>query len=241
MLEEKNKAPKKVGIIGGMGPLATVDLFEKILEYTDAETDQDHIHIIIDCNSGVPDRTAAIIHSAESPLPMIRSSALRLEAAGADFLIIACNTSHYYLKELHDTVKIPFLNMIEETAKFIKEKGYKAAIILGSEGSMKVGIYKKTLERLGLTAIYPDSVFQQEITNVIYKGIKAGEKEWNVDILNRKIKEYETKYNAVTVLGCTELPVAQKQYKMIGHFIDPSLILALATIKYAGYKVKKEQ
>lgn len=227
---------KTIGIIGGMGPWATLDLFEKILRFTDAKKDQDHIHILIDCNSDIPDRTAAIINSAPSPFPKIRDSALRLESAGADFIIIACNTSHYFINDLRAAVKAPFLSIVEETAKFIMKEGYETAILLGTDGSKKVGIYRKSLEQYNIKAIYPDETMQKEITDLIYLGIKSGKKEWDVTDLNKQIQDMESKYkNAVFVLACTELPIAQKKYGMIGNFIDPSSILAVAAIKHAGY------
>lgn len=231
---------KTIGIIGGMGPWATLDLFEKILKYTDAKRDQDHIHVLIDCNSGIPDRTAAIIHSAPSPFPQIRDSALRLESAGADFIIIACNTSHFFIDDLRATIKTPFLSIVEETAKFIVKKKYETAILLGTDGSRKVGIYKKSLEKYNIKAVYPDESMQKEITELIYKGIKSGKNEWDVTHLNKQIQDMESKYKkAVFVLACTELPIAQKKYRMIGNFVDPSSILAVAAIKHAGYRTIK--
>lgn len=229
---------KTIGIIGGMGPAATVDLFNKIVSNTDAKTDQEHIHVLIDCNSGVPDRTDAILNGGKSPLPMIQESAKRLEKAGADFLIIACNTSHFYLEEIQSAVSIPIISMIEESAKHIKQCGYKTAIILGTEGSRQTGIYKKVYDQYKIKAVYPDEKLQQEVTEIIYKGVKADSRSWNVIKINSLIKSIEDKNNALTVLACTELPIAVEKFGMKGNFVDPSLVLAKAAICYAGYTIK---
>ena len=110
---------KTIGIIGGMGPLATADLFTKIINLTKASKDSDHIHILIDNNPKIPDRTSAILYGTESPLPYLIESANRLVSAGADFLIIPCITSHGFYDELSDNVSIPILNIAEETAKYL--------------------------------------------------------------------------------------------------------------------------
>ena len=88
---------KSIGIIGGMGPAATADLMKKIIDMTDASCDQEHIHMLIDSNTNIPDRTAAILHGGEDPVPEMLASARRLEGAGADFLIMPCNTALFYI------------------------------------------------------------------------------------------------------------------------------------------------
>ncbi|GAH53208.1 unnamed protein product, partial [marine sediment metagenome] len=107
---------KIIGILGGMGPEATVDLFHKIIKFTPAKKDQDHFRIIIDNNPKIPDRTAAILGKGEDPLPALQETARNLEKAGVDFIIIPCNTAHYFLPQIQKSVNIPVLNMIEETA-----------------------------------------------------------------------------------------------------------------------------
>ena len=107
---------KTIGIIGGMGPMATVDLMQKIIQATDAHEDQEHIHILVDNNTDIPDRTAAILGQGPSPLPELLKSAERLTTQGADFLIMGCNTAHYFLPLMLPELKIPVISMIEATA-----------------------------------------------------------------------------------------------------------------------------
>ena len=111
---------KIIGILGGMGPEATADLFYRIIRSTPVKRDQDHPRTIIYSNSKVPDRTAAILGKGPSPLPEMTMAATKLEKTGADFIVIPCNTAHYFIEELRKEIDIPILDMIELTAKTIK-------------------------------------------------------------------------------------------------------------------------
>ena len=107
---------KTIGIVGGMGPLATVDLFRKIVACTDAAGDNDHIRVYIDSNASIPDRTAAILAGGEDPVPAMTDSLRKLEGCGADSIIMPCNTAHYFLPRLVERTELPFVNMIGAAA-----------------------------------------------------------------------------------------------------------------------------
>ena len=107
---------KTVGIIGGMGPAATCDLMEKIIALTKAARDQDHLHVLTDVNTAIPDRTAAILHGGPDPVPEMRKSARRLVSAGAELLLMPCNTAHYFYDDLAASVPVPVLHMPRLTA-----------------------------------------------------------------------------------------------------------------------------
>jgi len=143
---------KIIGILGGMGPEATVDLFYKIIKLTPAEKDQEHLRIIIDNNPKIPDRTAAILGKGEDPLPALQETAQSLEKAGADFIIIPCNTAYYFLSSIQESVKIPILNMIEETAKETRKKipPIKKVGLLASVGVYETKIYHQQFEKFNL-------------------------------------------------------------------------------------------
>ena len=148
---------KTIGIIGGMGPMATVDLMKKVILATDAREDQDHIPILVDNNTNIPDRTAAILGEGEDPLPELLKSADRLTAGGADFLIMGCNTAHYFLPRMMPHLKVPFVNMIEETASFCAREGFKKVGLLASAGTCKSGIYQRALAEAGVEAVQPQA------------------------------------------------------------------------------------
>ena len=230
---------KTIGIIGGMGPMATVDLYEKITAHTLANTDQEHIHVLIDSNAATPDRTEAILRGGPSPLPSLLRSAERLAAAGADFLIIPCNTSHHFIEDIRAASPIPVMSMIEQTAAYIVSHGYRKAILLGTEGCLRVGVYQSVLEPYGVEAIVPDEAMQREVMDVVYRGIKADAPTWDVSRLNEMLAELEGETDAVSVLACTELPLAVCRYGLRGTFVDPTLVLALAAIREAGYPTKE--
>ncbi|GAH56604.1 unnamed protein product, partial [marine sediment metagenome] len=140
---------KIIGILGGMGPEATIDLFYKIIKFTPAEKDQDHFRIIIDNNPKIPDRTAAILGKGEDPLPALQETARNLEKAGVDFIIIPCNTAHYFLPQIQKSVNIPVLNMIEETAKETRKRIFpiQKVGLLASMGIYKTEIYHQHFKK----------------------------------------------------------------------------------------------
>ena len=122
--------PKTIGIMGGMGPAATVDLMSRIISMTDAYSDQEHIPMIVDNDTRIPDRTEAILGRGESPAPEMLASAKRLEAAGADFIVIACHAAHCFVDDIKGKIGIPIIEMPEETAKLLKLNGVNRAACL---------------------------------------------------------------------------------------------------------------
>lgn len=234
-----NTAKKTIGIVGGMGPLATADLFTKIVNMTAADCDSEHVHIIIDNFPQIPDRTAAILNGAESPLPFLVQSAERLKQAGADFLIIPCITSHYFMKDLITQTSIPFLNIIEETAKYIKKQNFKKVILLATNGTRQSGVFDNIFKRYNIELSLPSDSVQTEVMSIIYDGIKAGVNNRDISVLNNEIERLTSEGAEAVILGCTELPLAAKMYGIIGNLIDPTDILARAAIKYAGYSIKE--
>ena len=229
---------KTVGIIGGMGPLATADLFSKIIYKTAATCDGEHIHVIIDNNPKTPDRTSAILKGTESPLPYLVTSANKLASIGADFLIIPCITSHYYMDELRKAVNIPIISIVEETAKKLIEVNTKKVALLATDGTGKSGVFDKVFAKFGIEILYPSADAQSVLMDTIYKGVKAGAEKFDTSFLNEDIRRMESEGAKCVILGCTELPLAAKMYGISGELIDPTDILAEAAIKYAGYICK---
>jgi aspartate racemase len=155
---EKSQDKKTIGIIGGMGPEATADIFTKIINLTPAEQDSDHIHILIDNNPQIPSRVQAILHNGESPIPELIRMAKSLEKSGADFLIIPCNTASYYINDIRKHVSIPVVSIVEETSKYIFKNFNQHNIIglLGTEMTVRLGLYQKELVKNGINLICKD-------------------------------------------------------------------------------------
>lgn len=221
---------KTIGIIGGMGPLATADLFKKIVLNTRANTDQEHIKVLIDNNTEIPDRTSAIIHNEKNPVPQLIKSAVLLWAMGAEILVMPCNTAHYFYSEVQKNVEIPILNMIELTYNALLQKGIKKAGLLATEGTIKSGIYQNTFKDSGIELIVPDGEELTAIMDLIYAGVKAGKRDYDVTSV-KKVMDCMLERGAETlILGCTELPVAMEMYKLDYNTCDPTLELAKGAI-----------
>lgn len=233
-----NGIKKTVGIMGGMGPMATADLIYNIVSQTQAVCDSDHIHLIIDSDGSVPDRTEAILHGGESPLPMLRTMAKKLEYMGADIIAISCNTSHYFYEEICEAVDVPVLNMLNETARFIARSGAKEVLLLATDATVKMGLYEKYLSRYGIKTDYMSDEGQREVMRLIYDCVKAGHFEFDVDRFRKMLREAGAE-EIPTILGCTELPIAFRRFELSGfHTVDPSNILAKAIIRDAGGVLK---
>lgn len=225
---------KIIGIIGGMGPLATADLFEKITLHTRAQRDQDHLRVLIDSNTGIPDRTAALLHGGEDPAPQLVASAVLLEKMGAEVLVMPCNTAHSFYDAITAAVRVPVLHMIRLTAQALRERGVAAAGLLATDGTIQTGIYQETFAGTGIRLLTLEGADQQAIMDLTYRGIKAGDLHHDPAPARRAMEELLGRGAQTLILGCTELPLAAKLYHLDYPFTDPTLELALGAIRFAG-------
>lgn len=230
---------KSIGIIGGMGPLATCDLFQKIIMMTDASCDQEHIRVYIDNNTCIPDRTAAILGQGEDPVAQMVDSAKKLSQMGADVLIMPCNTAHYFHGRVSKEVDVPLLHMIEETAKVVGEKGIKKVGLMATDGTIRSGVYAKAFEKAGIKMIAPSAAGQKAVMEMIYDGVKAGNYDLDLTGFRVVMKELLDAGAETLILGCTELPVAFQMFGFTEPHIDPTAILAAAAIRFVGGKIKE--
>ncbi len=223
---------RTIGILGGMGPMATCDLMKKIIEQTDASCDQEHLRICVDSNTNIPDRTAAILGHGENPVPEMVKSAVYLQSMGADVLIMPCNTAHFFIKEVQKFVNIPILNMTAEAASYLKEKNVKTAAILATDGTIKSELYHKALLNADILPVVPNKEEQKIITSIIYDYVKAGKNH----PYEKELKQMEARFIAsgveALILGCTELPIAFSSFSSSIPTVDPTLILARAAIQF---------
>jgi len=230
---------KCIGIIGGMGPLATADLYYKIVQNTDAVRDSEHPHVIIDSNTAVPDRTAAILSDGASPLPQLTASVKRLREAGADFLIMSCNTAHYFIPILRQSTDIPIVSTLELTARVLAERGIKKAGLLATDGVIRSGIFADALTECGITPVIPDDEGQREVMHMIYDCVKAGITSPDTASLREALEKMTSDGAECFVLGCTELPILFENEEMRRFaVIDPTLELAREAVRLSGCKVK---
>lgn len=228
---------KIVGIIGGMGPSATASLFQKLIDYTDAMVDSEHMRIIIDNNTSIPDRTTSILRGENTPAIHILESGKKLEQYGVDMILIPCNTSHYYYSYIQNALKVPVVNMIKETAKECLEKGYQTVGILSTTGTRNTKIYDDELKKHGISAIYPDDEGQDKVMEIIYDQVKAG-KPGDSSIIKDALRQMEERGAQAYILACTELPIVIKDGDYGYRFIDSLDVLAKRAVVMAGYQLK---
>lgn len=227
---------KTIGIIGGMGSLATVDLFRKIVTLTQASSDNEHIHVYIDSNTDIPDRTKAILHGGLSPVPEMVKSAKKLQSIGADCILISCNTAHYYFDDVAKAVDIPVLNMLNETAKYVKGKGIGTVGLLATDGTCETGIYDKAFKQYGINFVKPSKENQKHVMDVIYKGVKAGKMDFPLDGFYKTLLDLKEAGAQCFALGCTELPLAFEIYHIHENTVDPTEVLTISAIHFVGKK-----
>lgn len=227
---------KNIGIIGGMGPMATADLFKKIIENTNASSDQEHIRVFIDNNTNIPDRTSAILNGAQSPIKELVSSADKLISIGADILVMPCNTAHYFYDDVVNELDsdVEFIHMIKETASHIVSKFGKGqkVYLLATTGTYGSKIYNKIFEDFDIELVLPKEDIQNKVMKMIYD-YKNGKLDIRKDDL-LSIKEDALSIGASKmILGCTELPLIFEKYGCLEDTIDPTHVLALCAIEKA--------
>ena len=226
---------KIIGIIGGMGPDATVDLFKKIIQSTPATFDQEHIRIIIDNNPKIPDRQKAIFENAADPAPAIIATARNLEKAGADLLLIACNSAHHYFDATTESVSIPVLNIMAETAEFCRQQFPFQEVygLLAGSSTAKLGLYAKAFEEGSLKILAPTPEDQKIVLECIY-AVKAGEPASKIKLRLLEIVQNLGNMGAeAIILGCTEIPIVLQNGDHVLPFIDATDVLAKAAVDRA--------
>lgn len=221
-----------LGVIGGMGPLATCNFFEKIIRLTHAEKDQEHLHIIIDNNTEIPDRTDYILGKGEDPRYELIRSAVKLESMGADYIAIPCNTAHYFYDDIVKFTKAKVINMIEETALYLK-RSYSECneyLLLSTQGTYKSEIYKKMFNKYGLNIIEPSDEDKETIMGWIY-GVKSSIFNVTSEDFEILINKYIKENHIPVILGCTELSTLAERIELSRGYVDPLLILANCCVK----------
>lgn len=223
-----------VGIIGGMGPEATVDLMSKIIQATPAQKDQDHIRMLVDNNAKIPPRVEAILQGqGDDPGAVMAEMGQTLERWGADFLAIPCSTAHYFFEDVVRAVNIPVLNIIGETVMVLKKEGIKNVMLLATAATLKSRLYETQLEEAGIRLIVPTDEYQEKVLQVI-RDVKAGRYQEASAMCQELIAHGQERGTEAIVLGCTDLPVVFDRITESPITIyDPTNILARAIVREA--------
>jgi aspartate racemase len=231
-----NLGEKIIGILGGMGPEATADLFMRIIRATPVKRDQDHFRVIIDSNSKIADRTPAILGTGPSPLPMLIETGKNLERVGADFLLLPCNTAHYFHAGVQAELGIPILHMIRLSAEHIK-KNYpevKRVGLQASDGTITSKLYNEIYGEYGIHVIIPSDESQMDIMDAIYRDIKTGDLETGGKLLHRVAVELIDAGSDAVICGCTEVSLVLHDGDVSVPVVDPLQVLAEEAVKLAS-------
>jgi aspartate racemase len=225
-----------VGILGGMGPAATADLYAKIIAATPAERDQDHLHVVIWADPTVPDRSTALLHGGEDPTPWLRRGAEKLVAMGASFIAVPCNTAHAFLPRIAADIPVPFLHMMEETATAIEvaHPTIERVGLLATSGTVAAGLYQEWFARHHIEVAVPDEETQERYVMRALHFVKSGQTGRDVTELVGEAARYLVNHGAEAVItGCTELPLIFKNGDAAVPVIDPTAVLAEAVVRHA--------
>lgn len=225
--------PRVVGILGGMGPAATVDLMQRMIRLCPGKSDQDGMRMLVDNNPLVPDRNKAIANTGPSPGPILAAMAQGLETQGADFLVMACNTAHAFEASIRDAVRVPFISMIDETVAAASAVRPKRIALLAAAGCLDAQLYQRAFEAQGIETIVPEGEVRQSFMRLLYE-IKAGDTgpsvRRNMKTLARHLSELG---GEVVIAGCTEVPLVLGQEDLDEPFIDSTQQLARAAVDIA--------
>lgn len=231
---------KVVGVIGGMGPDATVALMQRVIALTPADDDADHIHMLVDNNPKVPSRLKALLGSgsedAENPGPVIAEMAARLEAAGADFLVMPCNTAHHYHHYAMSATTIPVWHLIELCARTINREHPECNKVglLASSATHGIQLFEPAFEQCGLSTVYPNQQVQDVVMDLIM-AVKAGSADAAlIERYNTAVANFAQQGVDCLFLGCSELSTLLSQHRQSVPMFDSVEILAEAVVAEAG-------
>ena len=232
-----------IGILGGMGPEATAYFFTLIIRSTRAETDQEHIPVVIYSHPEVPPRTDAVLGEGPSPLPFLLEGVRVLKVAGADFIVMPCVTAHHFYNQILAEVRVPFLNLVDETILYALRKvpEMKKAGLISSTGTLKSRLFHEAFAREGVDIVEPADEEQAQVMEAIFgkDGIKAGFTSGkSKEIIHNTAQTLIGRGAEAVIAGCTEVPLVLKEGDIDVPLIEPLQILAEVCILKAGYELK---
>lgn len=215
------------GVLGGMGPDTTVDFMAKVIAATPAARDQDHARLLVDQNPALPNRQDALLGDGDDPGPEMAAMALGLERAGADFLVMPCNTAHAFAPAIRDAVAIPLVSIIDVTVDACR--GHEVVGVMATEGCVKAGLYQEALSAAGIRAVLPDDESVEEITRLAF-AIKLGDRSPELSAgMQALAKALVAQGAGALVAACTEIPLVLSQDMLDVPLVSSTDMLARVT------------
>ena len=235
---------KTIGILGGMGPEATSYFFDLIIRNTRAARDQEHIPVLIYSNPRVPPRTDAMENRAPDPTPFLVEGIQALIRAGADFMVMPCITAHFFLPQALSQVKIPVVNLLDQSAAWGRENipGLKTAGLISSSGTIKSGLFHRAFEGAGMDILTPEPGEQEGVMEAIFgpEGIKAGNTTGPPrQTVLETARTLISRGAEAVIAGCTEIPLVLRDEDLPVPLIEPMKIAALECIRQAGHSIRQ--
>lgn len=232
---------KKLGVIGGLGPMATALFMQMVTEMTDAEVDQEHIEMLIHSCPQIPDRTSYILdHAKADPKPEMIRVGQGLAAQGADLIAIPCITANYFYTELEEGIRIPIINAIQETHRYLTERNIHSVGLMATSGTVESGLFQKEFLSPDSRLIVPSKERQQEVMHLIYKNVKANRPP-QMELFERISEELRAGGAEVILLGCTELSVIREDYEIGSGYLDVMQLMAKCAVEACGHLKKEYQ
>lgn len=230
------------GVLGGLGPQATVLFMQRVIDNTEVEIEQDHVDLIVTQRSSTPDRTASIFGRGPSPAPRLRADAQLLQAAGADFLVMPCNTASWFKQDIKAAVQIPVLSIVNETIRTVRshQPGATTLGLLATDGTLDSKVYGEAVSNAGFSLVTPTARFQDRTMSLIYDNVKVGKPVNQADFTAVIDHLLEDCGADCVVLGCTELSVLYNQFDTPSVVFDSTESLARATVTYAGARLRPD-
>jgi aspartate racemase len=230
--------PLTIGVLGGMGPEATNRLCALITAATPARGDQEHVPVITYNNPRIPDRVRGVYGGGRSPVAELRRTARVLEDAGADMILMPCNLAHFFIREIQAAIRVPVLDIIEETVRFVvsSHPHVRAAGLLASTPTIRCGLYDSSFRRHGVAVIAPDDDEQErKVMYAIYgpEGIKSGRKEGPRALLRDAARSLAAAGADVVIAGCTEVPLVLSRADVSVPLVDPLEVVAGVAVRLA--------
>lgn len=231
---------KIIGVIGGLGPLATAHFMELVIAMTDAKRDQENVDMIVYNFPSIPDRTGYILGSnLKSPLPGLLSVARALARQKVNCIAIPCVTAHYFHRELQSAIQVPILNGVEETVQLLKAQGIKKVGIMATDGTIRSGLLSRELDNAGIISVIPSAERQADVMHLIYQNVKAG-KRAEMDRFRRVQQELTDCGAEIILLGCTELSLIKRDEEIGQGFLDIMEVLAREAVLRSGKRPKPQ-
>lgn len=231
---------KTIGVIGGLGPMATVYYLELITKMADVSCDQEHPRIVLKSIPDTPDRTAYILgKSEENPLPFLLETGKELVAMGADVITIPCITAQYFYEEIKNSLEVPVISLCGNIAEDMSRKEIQKVGILATSGTIESQVLEKSFHNKGIQTVVPDAELQQAVMKIIYEQIKAG-KEVDLQLFLSVSESLLQKGAQRLILGCTELSLIKKVHELDDTYVDVLEVLAQKAVLYSGTSLKPE-